>query len=113
MEKYLVKLVFQVQVEDQTHEFDEQMRVIAARNAAEAFYKARSLGKREEAVFKSREEKNISWLFIDVVDIYGLEGAGDGEQLYSRSYQLPDEQSYIHYVKQKSMEIQVKNLIFA
>ena len=115
MKKYLAKLIFKERVEEQPQrfEFDEQMRVLFARNAEEAFYKARSLGKKEEEVFKSGGEKNIAWLFIDVLALYAIETANDGEQLYSRTYKMQDENSFIHYVKQKSMEIQVNNLNFA
>ena len=115
MKKYLVKLVFKVCVETQGErsEFDEQMRVLFARNAEEAFYKARSMGKKEEEVFKSGGEKSIAWVFIDVSELYAIEAVNDGEQLYSRTYKMQDEKAFIHYVKQKSMEIQVKNLNFA
>ena len=115
MKKYLVKLIFKVEVDGKhaDHEFDEQVRVVEARFTEEAFYKARSLGKAEEEVFKHKQHTNISWVFIDVSELYAIEQTKHGEQLYSRTHHSDDDQAFISHIRRKSMEIQVKNLTFA
>ncbi len=114
MKKYLAKLIFKVSFEDQSQnvEFDEQMRLIEARNLEEAFFKARYLGQKEEEAFTNKDLNKITWSFIDVADLYTIEATKDGEQLYSTTHKMEDDQSFIQYIKQKSMEIQVKNLTF-
>lgn len=114
MKRYLAKLIFAVNTKHSGHEseFDEQIRVVESVNLGGAFYKARNIGKREEETFVDAKNEVVSWKFIDVLDVYALEETRDGEQLYSTTHKLNDSDSYIHYIRQKSMEIQVKNLIF-
>ena len=54
MNWYLTKIVFRIVCGEGKHtpQFDEQLRVIAADNKEEAFYKARAIGKDEEEFFK-------------------------------------------------------------
>jgi len=114
MKKYLAKLIFNVSFENQNQsaEFDEQMRIIEARNLDEAFFKARYIGQKEEGAFTNKDLNKITWSFIDVADLYAIETTKDGEQLYSNTHKIEDGHSFIQYIKQKSMEIQVKNLTF-
>lgn len=115
MKIYLAKLVFNVQVDNSPNapEFDEQIRVIEAASLESAFHKARSIGKSEEETFINKNNKLITWQFIDVAEVYPLEAVKDGEQLFSSTQTMPDPGSYIQYVRRKSMEIQAKNLTFA
>ncbi len=115
MKRYLTKLMFSIQIENSNGlaEFDEQIRVIEARNAEDAFYKARRIGKNEEETFVNQANQRVSWKFIDVPEVYSLEEMSDGQQLYSNTHKTHDGTSFVHYVRQKSMEIQVKNLNFA
>lgn len=115
MKKYLVKLMFNVNIDNgsNTSEFDEQIRVIEAHNLENAFYKARSIGRKEEETFLNNENKLVSWNFIDVAELYPLEEIKDGEQVYSNTRKIKDTNSFISYIRQKSMEIQAKNLTFA
>src|SRR3954464_10338756 len=87
MKKYLVKLMFNINIDNgnNTSEFDEQIRVVEANSLENAFYKARSLGKKEEETFLDAESKMVSWNFIDVAEVYPLEEIKDGEQLYSNT----------------------------
>ncbi len=115
MKKYLVKLMFNVNVDNGNNasEFDEQLRIIEAHNLENAFYKARSVGKKEEETFLDKDNKLVSWNFIDVAELYPLEEIKDGEQVYSSTRKIKDTGSFISYIRQKSMEIQAKNLTFA
>lgn len=115
MNRYLAKLIFMVNIENSkdNSEFDEQIRIIESRNLESAFNKARSIGKLEESTFKDSSNQNVSWKFIDVTEMYAIQELEDGAQLYSTTHKIQDCDSYLHYIRQKSIEIQVKNLIFA
>lgn len=115
MKRYLVKLMFNINIDNgnNTSEFDEQIRVIEALNLEDAFYKARSFGRKEEETFLDKDNKLVSWNFIDVAEVYPLEEMKDGDQLYSTTRKIKDKTSFISYIRQKSMEIQAKNLTFA
>jgi len=115
MKRYLVKLMFNINTDNSsnTSEFDEQIRVIEALNIEDAFYKARSFGKKEEETFLDKDNKLVSWNFIDVAEVYPLEEMKDGDQVYSTTRKIKDKTSFISYIRQKSMEIQAKNLTFA
>lgn len=114
MNRYLAKLMFSVHVEGDTGigEFDEQIRIVESLNMEGAFYKARAVGKKEEGNIPDNENKKIEWRFIDVLELYAIEEVKDGEQLYSSTHKTDDSGSYINYIRQKSMEIQAKNLTF-
>jgi len=114
MNRYLIKLMFNINIDNGTHvsQFDEQVRVIESNNQEDAFYKARAIGKQEEETFLNAENKLVSWQFIDVAEVYPLENVKDGEQIYSSTRKIKDSHSFISYIRQKSMEIQAKNLTF-
>jgi len=114
MKRYLVRLVFNVSVNHgaDNSEFDSQMRVIRAFNSEDAFFKAREAGRREEGTVHSTCGV-VNWQFIDVCDLYDLEELGDGDQVFSETQKYTDSQSYITYIRHKSMELQVKNCSFA
>lgn len=115
MQKYLTKLLFNINIDNgkETSQFDEQIRIVESISLEHAFHKARSIGRREEESFLNQENVPISWQFIDVAEVYPLESIKDGEQVYSRSHKIKDTKTYITYIRQKSMEIQAKNLTFA
>ena len=115
MEKYLAKLMFNINIDNgnDASQFDEQIRIIESPSLEEAFYKARVIGKKEEEVFTDTQNKQISWQFIDVSDVYALEDVKDGEQIYSNTHKTNDTGSFIKFIRQKSMQIQAKNLTFA
>lgn len=93
-------------------QFDEQVRIIESHNLEDAFYKARAIGKREEETFLNADNQLVNWQFIDVADVYPLENVKDGDQVYSSTRKIKDTTSFISYIRQKSMEIQAKNLTF-
>lgn len=115
MNRYLIKLMFNINIGNGSNatQFDEQVRVIESNNLEDAFYKARAIGRREEETFLNAENQVVSWQFIDVADVYPLEEFKDGEQIYSSTRKIKDSNSFISYIRQKSMEIQAKNLTFA
>lgn len=115
MQKYLAKLMFNINIDNgkDATQFDEQLRIIESYSLEDAFYKARVIGKKEEESFMDASNKPVSWQFIDVSDVYALDSVKDGEQVYSNSHKTNDRNSFIKFIRQKSMEIQAKNLTFA
>lgn len=115
MEKYLAKLMFNINIDNggDASQFDEQIRIIESRSLEDAFYKARVIGKKEEETFIDTQNKVVSWQFIDVSEVYPLNDVKDGEQVYSNTHKIKDTGSFIKFIRQKSMEIQAKNLTFA
>ncbi len=112
MQNYLVKLLFNIHIDDRNDcsKFDEQIRIIESNSAEEAFFKARSIGQNEEESFLSANNEIITWHFVDVLDVYDLSNMADGQLLYSCSKKDDDHQSYIKFIKQKALELQIKNL---
>lgn len=115
MKRYLAKLVFNISIDNGSHasQFDEQIRVVESQNMENAFHKARHIGKQEEETFMNKDNKPVNWKFIDVLDVYPLESLKDGEQVYSVTHEQEDTNSFINYIKRKSMVIQAKTLTFA
>lgn len=115
MNTYLSKLVFNITIDNnnQTHQFDEQIRLIQANDLESAFLKAKALGKKEEETFVNEKNQQVTWKFIDVTEIYPLQQYKDGEQLYSCTHEIPDGDAYIEYSREKSMLIQTNFLTFA
>lgn len=115
MSTYLVKLMFNINIDNDSNnsQFDEQTRVVEALSEEEAFQKARAIGRKEEETFLNSENKLVLWKFIDVMELYSISAAKDGEQIYSSTHKKTDTNSFINYIRQKAMVIQAKNLTFA
>lgn len=114
MNTYLSKLVFNIVIDNkETQQFDEQIRVIQARDLESAFLKAKAVGKKEEETFLNEKNQQVRWKFIDVTDLYPLESYKDGEQIYSNTPEIPDGEAFIKYTHEKSLLIQTNFLTFA
>jgi hypothetical protein len=115
MKTFLAKLIFNININNgiEYSEFDEQVRLIESVSIEDALYKARMIGKKEEETFVNISNDLVKWHFVDVCELYALDEVRDGQQLYSNSIKMNDANSYIQYVRNKSMEIQTKSLTFA
>lgn len=114
MAQYLAKLMFHIHIEgaENKAQFDEQIRLIESISYDNAFQKARTIGKHEQTVFHNQGNKKITWKFIDVTELYPLQEYKDGEQLFSLTHEDQHPTSFIDYIREKSMEVQVKSLTF-
>ena len=114
MNWYLAKMVFNIDIENGKHntQFDEQLRMIKAETADEAFFKARALGKKEEKVFFNVKQKAVNWKFIDVSEIQLLNELSDGTEIYATTHETDEANEYISFVKHKAMVIQTVNQVF-
>ena len=107
MNWYLAKMVFRIVCGDGDHraQFDEQLRLIAAQDKEEAFYKARQSGQQEEDTFFNQKQQLVQWQFINVIEIYRLNELIDGAELYSRIEERDNADVYIDIVNRKASGI--------
>jgi hypothetical protein len=105
MNWYIAKIVFNISSENTEHkpQFDEQLRLISADNAEEAFIKARTLGLSEEDTFMNDQQNRVRWEFINVAEIIRVNDLRDGSELYSHIHEAEEAKSYIHNVHQKAI----------
>ncbi len=116
MNWYLTKLIFNINVNNGGNDvqFDEQLRLIKASDAEEAFYKARVLGKEEEK--NQPEEKGLNqvkWKFIDVAELNCISELKDGMEIYSTTHEQEEASDYIKFIRHRAMVIQSNHLSFA
>lgn len=109
MNWYITKVVFAITREDSQSrkQFDEQLRLIAAADAEEAFLKARSIGLGEEECFYNDKNQKVKWEFINVSEVIPLKGLEDGAEVYSRIHETEEGSSYIHFVHQKAVDFRL------
>lgn len=114
MNQYIAKLMFNIHIEGEKNnsQFDEQIRLIESHSYDTAFQKARNIGKHEETVFMNQGNKKVTWKFIDVVELFPLQEYKDGEQLFSVTHEEQNTSSFINYIRERSMVVQVKSLTF-
>lgn len=110
MKWYLVKIVYRIICGEGTHrpQFDEQLRLIAAKDEDEAYTKAYDIGKDEDDAFYNQKQQLVRWQFINVSELYHLHELIDGAELYSRINEVDDAEGYINFVHQKAESIRHK-----
>jgi hypothetical protein len=109
MHWYLSKIIFRIICGDGQHtpQFDEQLRLIAARDEEEAFKKAFDLGEKEQDRFFNEDRKLVQWKFINVAELYRLSGLLDGAEMYSRIQETDDPEGYIDLANRRADHIRV------
>jgi hypothetical protein len=108
MNWYIAKIIFGICIGEgrSTAQFDEQLRVISARNESEAFLKARMIGVREEESFLNAEYSTVKWEFIDVAELNLLNELKDGMELYSCIHETEESEGYIRFIQHKAANIE-------
>src|SRR5829696_2412584 len=104
MRWYLSKIVYRIICGDGNHtaQFDEQIRIVSAKDRAEALNKSREIGMQEEETFYNNSQQLVQWKFIDVAEIYSLENLTDGAEVYSQIKETDDAESYCNFVFHKA-----------
>ena len=105
MNAYLVTLVFQIAIENQTGntQFDEQIRILKADCHEDAWEKAHTLGLEEEEHFFNIHKEKVSWKFIAPADVVPMHGLPDGGQVYSLTHETDDAEMFISRIQAKSL----------
>ena len=105
---YLSKLVFRILCGDGRHtpQFDEQLRLVLAKDEKEAFEKSVQLGTREEDRFFNQKQQLVEWQFVNVAELYPLQELADGVELYSRIREVDNAGTYMDFIHRKAASIQ-------
>lgn len=113
MNWYVAKLVFNILNgnDQQSHQFDEQLRMIEAENLQAAFVKASKIGRLEESEMASDGYEQVKWKFIDVVELNEIQQLKDGVEIYSRVHEAEQSAEYIKFAHFKSRSIQNTTLV--
>lgn len=111
MNWYLSKIIFRIICGQGEHtaQFDEQLRLIAAKDEDEAFQKAMAIGQREQDGFYNHEQQLVQWKFINVAELYRLSGLLDGAEMYSRIQETDDAEAYIDLANRRADHIRISS----
>ena len=111
MNWYITKIVFNVSDEHTPAAtvFDEQLRLVTADSAEEAFLKARTLGLHEEDIHYNDTVKTEKWEFINVSEVLPLENLKDGIALYSHIHETKEASAYVNVIHKKAIAIRMDN----
>jgi hypothetical protein len=111
MNWYLAKIIFRIICGEGQHtpQFDEQLRLVAAENEAQAFSKAQAMGKEEGQSFLNQHGKTVEWRFIDIAELYRITEMIDGAELYSRIQETDNAEIYMELVHQRAAFIKQNN----
>ena len=108
MNWYISKIVFGITAENQqTQQFDEQLRLIQADTTEEAFLKARMIGIGEEDSFINDSNKQVKWEFINVAELVPLKKLEDGVEIYSRIHEMEEAKSYVNFIHQRAISLRL------
>lgn len=104
MQWYLAKIVFRIVCGDGDHspQFDEQLRLIDAADAEQAFEKARKLGSLEQDSFMNQSSQLVQWQFINIAELKKLASLTDGMELYSRVQEEENAKNYMNIINGKA-----------
>ena len=107
MKWYLAKLVYQVTCGTGNHtpQFEEQLRIIQADDHLHAFHKARLIGEAEGMNTGEAKQAQVSWRFIDVVDLLPMILNMDGAEINSRVHEEANAEMYIRTAQQKARQL--------
>ena len=112
MNWYIAKLVFSInhQSKHAPTQFDEQLRLIDAKDNLEALMKARMLGIKNESTYTDENEIEVTWSFVDVIELREINMLEDGMEIHSRIDEHDAFDKYTDFVKHRgqllSSEIQ-------
>ena len=111
MNWFLAKLVFRIHCGNGNHvpQLDEQLRLLYAEDELHAFHKARLLGEGEERVDPAEQEfenaVNVSWKFLDVIELHPLVNFTDGAEIYSVKREEDDANVYIRSIQKTASQL--------
>ena len=112
MNWFLAKLVFRIVCGngDHTPQFDEQIRLICADDELHAFHKARLLGEGDHLNSPCENNANVSWKFIDVIELHLLSRPADGAEVWSAIKEQADADLYIRSVQKTATQLLQRGL---
>ena len=111
MKWYLAKIVYRIICGDGNHtaQFDEQLRLISASDAEEAFDKAFTIGQTEAETFFNHRQEIVQWQFVNVPELYQMQPLIDGAEVYSRIMEVENAEGYVNFLQHKAQVLQEKS----
>lgn len=115
MKWYVAKLIFRITCGDGNHlpQFDEQLRLISAKNDQEALSKARKIISQEQNALENSDDKAFRWNFINMTELYQLNELKDGSEIYCNIMEVNDADQYIEMSNQKALLIEQNHITSA
>jgi len=107
MNWFLAKIVYQIICGDGDHtpQFDEQVRLLSAYTAEEAWQKSNNIGLQEEDIFYNQQQQIVQWKFIAVAELHALDELTDGAEVYSQIKETDDADSYSLFIQHKAAQV--------
>ncbi|MEP7259235.1 MAG: DUF4288 domain-containing protein [Flavitalea sp.] len=104
MNWYMTKIVFRIVCGEGFHtpQFDEQIRLLQAKDGKEAFEKAKAIGERCQDMFLNQNKEMVQWQFINIAELNKLSALIDGAELCSSIHEADHAASYIALVHEKA-----------
>jgi hypothetical protein len=105
MEKYFIaKIIWQIKIPTtkMAAEFDEQLTIVKAENAENAFQKATRFGQAQEESFINNKGQQVSWVFINVLHIKEITSFEDGMEICSQTINAPNAVEFIKEIHLKA-----------
>ncbi len=102
MNWYITKIVFQIinGITDRNpNQFDEQIRLIQAGSANDAYNHAQKIGRQEEESFLNKNRETVMWKFIAVKELQQVDDLRNGTELYYFIKEVDHPDLYINSVK--------------
>lgn len=113
MNWYIAKVVMKITSDKTAHapQFDEQLRLLQASSAEEAFIKARTIGIGEEETLQGSGNQQVKWEFINVAEIVPVRTLSDGAEIYSSIHEPAEDDRYVQLIHEKAIFIRKSQLI--
>ncbi|MFM9945044.1 MAG: DUF4288 domain-containing protein [Bacteroidia bacterium] len=105
MNWYIAKLVFQIINNSETHQFEEQLRLIVANDYKEAMAKAGLIGLEGEDEFLNIDNHRVYWKFKGITNLHLLQNLNHGAELCSTIIEKHPADRYPETIKLKNSEL--------
>ncbi len=103
MKWFAVNCIYQIVCSGGSHagQFDEQLRLILAKDKAEALFKILSLENNQRKVLE-KDTGSVTWIFLGISNIMQVEEPGDGVVAYSRIMEPASPEKYLEDIQQRN-----------
>jgi hypothetical protein len=107
MKWFLAKMVYRIICGSGNHkpQFDEQLRLVTAGNASQAFEKAIAFGKMGEDRFHNQNLQLVQWQFVNISELHELQAVTDGAELHSAIQEVENAEAFIRFVHHKAGQL--------
>lgn len=103
MKWFVLRYIFQIISGDGNYasQFDEQLRLISAEDAAEAWSKGESQAANFHRPFRNCHGELVKWEFICIADLYEIETPCDGSEIASVLHEPKDMTRFLEELKRR------------